>query len=92
MTCVRNDSLWGQVVGNYSDETILPQNLWILPLTTVLSDIYIYVCVGVYLPMHSLVLLQVTKHVTCMSRDAEIIGVNGIETVDASIDDIARWR
>ena len=47
---------------------------------------------GVYLPMHSLVLLQVTKHVTCMSRDAEIIGVNGIETVDASIDDIARWR
>ena len=55
--------------------------------------IYIYICVcGCLSPMHSLVLLQVTKHVTCMSRDAEIIGVNGIETVDASIDDIARWR
>ena len=29
--------LRGQAVGNYSDETFLPQNLWILPLTTILS-------------------------------------------------------
>ena len=37
MTCVRSDSCRGQAVGNYSDETFLPQNLWILPLTTILS-------------------------------------------------------